>query len=229
MNERKVILKACGITKEFVHGKRRLEILRGLDLTLYKGDALCILGPSGAGKSTFLHILGGLDAPTVGHVEFYGENLSHKASDELALFRNRKVGFVFQSHYLLSEFTALENVMIPARIGGVSAAKARVRAERLLSYLGLNHRKTHYPSELSGGEQQRVAVARALIMEPELLLADEPTGNLDSENTQKIQDLFFQLQKEMDLTLLVVTHDEGFARRFPRRKVMQDGRWVNKL
>src|SRR5262249_37696773 len=146
--------------------------------------------------------------------------------NDLSAFRSRKLGFVFQFHHLLSEFTALENVMMPGRVAGVKASDAKTRAEALLDYLGLTHRLSHFPSQLSGGEQQRVAIARALFHKPVLLLADEPTGNLDSENSQKIQDLFFQLKEEMGLTLVVVTHDTRFASRFPRSIRMADGHWV---
>lgn len=203
-----------------------LQILRGLDFEVVAGEAVCILGASGAGKSTFLHILGTLDRPTRGTVYYQGEDLFAKNDNELSEFRSQKLGFVFQFHHLLSEFTALENVMMPGRISGMNQLDCRRRAQGLLEYMGLAHRLTHYPSELSGGEQQRVAIARSLFHKPQLLLADEPTGNLDSENSQKIQDLFFQLKEEMGLTLVVVTHDTKFAARFPRSVRMADGNWV---
>lgn len=204
----------------------KLQILRGLDFEIVAGEAVCILGASGAGKSTFLHILGTLDRPTSGTVYYNGEDLFRKNDNELSAFRSQRLGFVFQFHHLLSEFTALENVMMPGRIAGLHHNDCRKRAQGLLEYLGLAHRLTHYPSELSGGEQQRVAIARSLFHKPQLLLADEPTGNLDSENSQKIQDLFFQLKQEMGLTLVVVTHDTKFAARFPRSVRMADGQWV---
>lgn len=203
-----------------------LQILRGLDFEVVSGEAVCILGASGAGKSTFLHILGTLDRPSLGSVYFQGEDLFGKSDAELSAFRAQKLGFVFQFHHLLSEFTAVENVMLPGRIVGQTPQSCRERATELLDYLGLIHRLTHYPSELSGGEQQRVAIARALFHKPQLLLADEPTGNLDSENSLKIQDLFFQLKKDMGLTLIAVTHDTRFAARFPRSVKMADGQWV---
>jgi lipoprotein-releasing system ATP-binding protein len=203
-----------------------LKILNGLDFEVVAGEAVCILGASGAGKSTFLHILGTLDRPTHGTVYFNGEDLFAKSDADLSAFRSRKLGFVFQFHHLLSEFTALENVMLPGRIAGLNHRDCRQRAQGLLEYLGLAHRLEHYPSQLSGGEQQRVAIARALFHSPVLLLADEPTGNLDSENSQKIQDLFFQLKEEMGLTLIVVTHDTRFATRFRRSVRMADGGWV---
>ncbi len=204
----------------------QLQILRGLDFEVVKGEAVCILGASGAGKSTFLHILGTLDRPTRGTVSFMGEDLFHKSDSDLSAFRAQKMGFVFQFHHLLSEFSAVENVMLPGRIVGMTPQACRERATELLDYLGMLHRLTHYPSELSGGEQQRIAIARALFHKPALLLADEPTGNLDSENSLKIQDLFFQLKQEMGLTLVVVTHDTRFSARFPRSVKMADGQWV---
>ena len=203
-----------------------LQILKGLDFEVVTGEAVCILGASGAGKSTFLHILGTLDRPSRGSVYFQNEDLFMKSDAALSAFRSQKLGFVFQFHHLLSEFNALENVMMPGRIAGLHINDCRSRAQGLLDYLGMSHRLTHYPSELSGGEQQRVAIARSLFHRPQLLLADEPTGNLDSENSLKIQDLFFQLKEEMGLTLVVVTHDTRFAARFPRSVKMADGHWV---
>ena len=203
-----------------------LPILRGLDFEVLAGEAVCILGASGAGKSTFLHILGTLDRPTQGTVSFEGQDLFALNDADLSRFRSLKMGFVFQFHHLLSEFNALENVMIPGRIAGQSTPDCRARARHLLDYLGLSHRLAHFPSELSGGEQQRVAIARALYHQPPLLLADEPTGNLDSENSQRIQDLFFQLKDEFGLTLITVTHDVRFAARFKRNVRMADGQWV---
>lgn len=216
------MIRASRIEKSYGH----LNILRGLDFEVVRGEAVCILGASGAGKSTFLHILGTLDRPTRGSVYFQGADLFHKSDSELSAFRAEKLGFVFQFHHLLSEFSAIENVMLPGRISGKSPQESRTRAIELLEYFGLMHRLTHYPSELSGGEQQRVAIARALFHKPQLLLADEPTGNLDSENSLKIQDLFFKLKEEMGLTLVVVTHDNRFAARFPRSVKMADGQWV---
>lgn len=216
------MIRATRIEKNYGH----LSILKGLDFEVVRGEAVCILGASGAGKSTFLHILGTLDRPTRGTVYYEGADLFAKNDTELSAFRAEKLGFVFQFHHLLSEFSALENVMLPGRITGQNPHQCRDRAKELLTYFGLGHRLTHYPSELSGGEQQRVAIARALFHRPQLLLADEPTGNLDSENSLKIQDLFFQLKEEMGLTLVVVTHDTRFASRFPRSIKMADGQWV---
>ena len=216
------MIRASKIEKSY----GQLQILRGLDFEVAQGEAVCILGASGAGKSTFLQILGTLDRPTRGSVTFNGEDLFAKSDADLSAFRARKLGFVFQFHHLLSEFNALENVMMPGRISGLSVTESRARATQLLDYLGLSARLTHYPSQLSGGEQQRVAIARSLFHRPQLLLADEPTGNLDSENSLRIQDLFFQLKEEMGLTLVVVTHDQRFAQRFPRSVKMADGHWV---
>jgi lipoprotein-releasing system ATP-binding protein len=207
-------------------GAARLEVLRGIDLAVGAGEAACIVGSSGAGKSTLLHILGALDRPTLGKVFFKGEDLTRKTDAELADFRNRSLGFVFQFHHLLAEFTALENAMMPCRIGGLSVAESRAAAEELLEALGLRERMSHYPSELSGGEQQRVAIARALVRKPEVLMADEPTGNLDTVNGARIQDLFFELKERLRLTLVVVTHDAAFAQRFPRVLRMRDGLWA---
>lgn len=216
------MLRAVKLSKSFGD----LQILRGLDFEVARGEAVSIVGASGAGKSTFLHILGTLDRPTSGTVFFQNEDLFMKPDAELSKFRGEKLGFVFQFHHLLGEFTALENVMLPGRIAGMTVARSRERARSLLDYLGLSARLEHYPSQLSGGEQQRVAIARALFHRPPLLLADEPTGNLDSSNSAKIQDLFFQLKEDLGLTLVVVTHDSRFAARFPRSVRMNDGHWV---
>ncbi len=225
MNE-EVILEARKVEKTFSLGQQKLHILKGIDLKIHKGEDICIVGGSGAGKSTLLHILGGLDKPTGGKVFFNSMSLSDKSDDELAEIRNRNIGFVFQFHHLLQEFNALENVAMPARVAGVSAKAANKRAEKLLIDFGLSGRLRHYPSQMSGGEQQRVAIARALMMSPTVLLADEPTGNLDSENASKIQDLFFQLKETWGLTLLVVTHDRQFASRFSTVKTLKDGQWL---
>lgn len=216
------MIKADSISKNYAG----LHILKNLSFEVVQGEAVCILGASGAGKSTFLHILGSLDQATTGRVLWNGEDLSTKSDEDLATLRNKQMGFVFQFHHLLQEFTALENVMIPGRISGLSLKQCEMRANALMDQLGLSHRQHHYPSQLSGGEQQRVAIARALFNEPQILFADEPTGNLDSENSSRIQDLFFQLKKDLGLTLVVVTHDVHFARRFPRSIRMADGEWV---
>jgi lipoprotein-releasing system ATP-binding protein len=214
------------VTKSYPMGAARLEVLRGVDLEIDRGEAICIVGSSGAGKSTLLHILGALDKPTLGKVVFKGHDLTRVDDETLARFRNRSMGFVFQFHHLMSEFTAIENVMMPCRIAGMSQKESRDEAEKLLTLLGLKERLDHFPSELSGGEQQRVAIARALVRKPEVLFADEPTGNLDTANAEKIQELFFELKRQMNLTLIVVTHDSSFAEKFPRVLRMKDGLWA---
>lgn len=226
MNSAQLILQATAVHKSYEQGGSNLHILKGIDLSVSHGDAICILGPSGAGKSTLLHILGGLDRPSSGSVHFRGRDLAQMKDDALADFRNQSIGFVFQFHHLLSEFTALENVLMPARVRGKVSAENYDYAQKLMHMLGVSHRLDHFPSELSGGEKQRVAIARALLLKPELLLADEPTGNLDSENERIIQDLFFDLKQQMGLTLIVVTHDRRFAERFSHVRCMQDGIWV---
>jgi lipoprotein-releasing system ATP-binding protein len=220
------ILVARGVHKIYPQGSGRLHILKGLDLSIKAGEALCIVGSSGAGKSTLMHILGTLDNPNEGTVHFRNRNLFAMGDEELAQFRNRTLGFVFQFHHLLAEFTALENVLLPARIGNKSMTEAKQKAESLLVKVGLAERMHHFPSQLSGGELQRVAIARALINDPEILFADEPTGNLDSQNGAKIQELFFDLIRSMNVTVIVVTHDIRFAQKFPRVLRMQDGNWV---
>lgn len=220
-----VLLKALGLRKSYPQGETELEILKGIDLEVREGESVGIIGASGAGKSTLLQILGALDQPTAGELWFEGRGLLQMNDQELSQFRNQKMGFVFQFHHLLSELTALENVMLPGRIAKESLGPLKNRAEELLRLLGLSERMSHYPSQMSGGELQRVAIARALILKPRILFADEPTGNLDSVNSRKIQDLFFELKKNLGLTLVVVTHDREFAARFPRVLEMGDGRW----
>lgn len=221
-----IILSTKCVTKAYAMDGTRLEVLKGVDLNIKKGDAVCIMGVSGAGKSTLLHILGTLDMPTLGKIYYKGEDLTRKSDDQLADFRNKKMGFVFQFHHLLPELTALENVSLPARVGGVDKKEAEGKAKELLKTMGLAKRTHHYPSELSGGERQRVAIARALVQDPEILFADEPSGNLDSENGKVIQDLFFELQKELGLTLIVVTHDQEFADRFPHLYKLKNGVFI---
>jgi len=203
---------------------QRIEVLRGVDLDIEAGEMLSIVGASGVGKSTLLHILGTLDRPSSGEVWFDGEDLASKSDRELASFRNRRIGFVFQFHHLLPEFTALENVMMPALIQRIAPNRARRMARDILGRVGLSHRLTHRPSELSGGEQQRGALARAMVLDPSLLLADEPTGNLDRATGEAIHQLFLELNREHGSTLLVVTHNPGLAAMMPRRLHMVDGR-----
>lgn len=225
MSEPVELMSARGVARYFPQGEQKLHVLKNLSLSIHAGDAICIRGSSGAGKSTLLHILGTLDRPSQGDVLYRGESLLKKSEDELADFRNKKMGFVFQFHHLMSEFTALENVMMPCRIAGMPKNQARDKAESLLAELKLSARVMHYPSELSGGEQQRVAIARALIQNPEILFADEPTGNLDTANGQIIQELFFELKSRLGLTLVVVSHDVDFAKKFPRVLSLKDGQW----
>lgn len=220
------LIKTESLCKAYSQPSGSLQVLKNIDLQLYKGDAVCIVGSSGAGKSTLLHLLGALDRPTSGNIFFDGKNLQEYSDEELASLRNEKMGFVFQFHHLLGEFTALENVMMPCLIGGISRREAKQKAEELLFTLGLTSRLTHYPSELSGGEQQRVAIARALVRKPSLLLADEPTGNLDTQNGKIIEDLFFNLKARMGITLIVVTHNLQFASRFSKVIRLKDGAMV---
>jgi len=209
--------------KAYQHSGSSLPILADVDLTLEPGDMVAVVGASGVGKSTFLQILGTLDLPTSGSIKFDGEELTTMGASRLAEFRNRRIGFVFQFHHLLPEFTALENVMMPALIQRIPIDRARQMARDILGRVGLSHRLTHRPSELSGGEQQRVALARAMVLEPSLLLADEPTGNLDRATGQAIHELFLELNRERGSTLLVVTHNPELAQLMPRRMRMVDG------
>jgi lipoprotein-releasing system ATP-binding protein len=212
------------LTKSFVHMGRKLEVLQGIDLNIYSGQILAIVGPSGAGKSTLLHCLGTLDLPSSGRIRLGNEELTTMSGARLAAVRNRDIGFVFQFHHLLPEFTALENLMIPGLIQGRPKKEIEKRARALLEEVGLEKRATHRPGELSGGEQQRVAVARALALDPKLVLADEPTGNLDTATSDSIHDLFFQINRDHGTTIVVVTHNPAFAERMPRVVGLRDGR-----
>jgi lipoprotein-releasing system ATP-binding protein len=220
----KVLLECKGVTKTYRKDGAEVEVLRGVDLTVHEGETMAILGSSGAGKSTLLHVLGTLEPPTAGEILYFGTNVAAFSADKVSRFRNREIGFIFQFHYLLQEFTALENVLMPALIAGEDRPKYEERARSLLEEVGLGHRLTHRPAELSGGEQQRVALARALVMHPRLLLADEPTGNLDSANAQKVKDLFLRLSESRGVTIALVTHDEAIAQNFSRHLVMKDGK-----
>jgi len=217
------LLDARGAHKTYTLGKRALEVLRGVNLTVQRGEFLALRGASGAGKSTLLHLLGGLDSPTRGEIWCGGKNLADFSNGALAAFRNAQVGFVFQAYHLLPELDALENVCVPARLARVDAAKAEARARELLARVGLAERLEHRPFELSGGEQQRVAIARALINDPPLILADEPTGNLDSHTGEEIIDLLCRLRAERNSTLIIATHDAKLAARAERVVELVDG------
>lgn len=220
-----MFLQASQLTKSYIRDQEKLTVLNGIDLEVQKGEDLCIIGASGAGKSTLLHILGTIDKPSSGELYFQNTAIHDLKEEELAELRNKKIGFVFQFHHLLPEFSALENVMLPGIIANENKKQTKLRAKSLLDMVGLASRIHHYPSELSGGEQQRVAIARALYASPELLLADEPTGNLDSTNSEKIQQLFFDLHRDLGVTLITVTHDQRFAAKFSRCLQIIDGRW----
>ena len=213
------MIKLKGITKSF----GSLQVLKGIDLDIDKSEIVSIVGPSGAGKTTVLQIMGTLDKPEDGSVEINGTVVSRMKERELAAFRNKNIGFVFQFHQLLPEFTALENVMIPAFIAGVSSKEANERAVKILDFMGLAGRASHKPNELSGGEKQRVAVARALINNPTVILADEPSGSLDMHNKEELHQLFFDLRDRLGQTFVIVTHDEGLARITDRTVHMVDG------
>ncbi len=213
------MIKIRNITKSFGD----LQVLRGIDLDIKKGEVVSIVGPSGAGKTTLLQIMGTLDKADNGTIEIDGIDVSKLKQKELSKFRNQKIGFVFQFHQLLPEFTALENVMIPAFIAGTSKGEARKRAEELLAFMGLTDRASHKPNELSGGEKQRVAVARALMNHPVVIMADEPSGSLDSKNKEELHRLFFELREKMGQTFVIVTHDETLAKLSDRIIHLKDG------
>jgi lipoprotein-releasing system ATP-binding protein len=212
-----------GLTKVFEHSGRTIEVLRGLNFDLQPGEMASVVGASGVGKSTLLHVLGTLDTATAGTITFDGVDVTAMNAARLAEFRNHEIGFVFQFHHLLPEFTAVENAMMPGLIMRLSRAEASERAASMLRRLGLGDRLAHRPGELSGGEQQRVALARALLLRPRLLLADEPTGNLDTKTGREMHQLFFELNRELEMTILIVTHNDELAAQTPRRLRMADG------
>jgi len=220
------LIQVRGLHKVFKKEGAEIHALKGIDITVQRGEMVVIVGASGAGKTTLLHILGTLDRPSRGEVLYQGEDVFSRTEESLAEFRNREIGFVFQFHHLLPEFNALENTMMPALIQGMDRKEARERAEKILTEVGLKERIWHKPGELSGGEQQRVAVARALVLRPTILLADEPTGNLDSKTGEKIIQLIFSLNESRGITLVIVTHNEVLARRFPRQIYLADGRVI---
>ncbi len=220
------LLRVEALRKEFRRKGGGLEVLKGISFSLRRGETLGVVGVSGAGKTTLLQILGTLDRATSGRIFYDGTDVTGMREEELAAFRNRRIGFVFQFHHLLPEFDARENVMLPCRIGGMDPAEAARRADALLAEVGLADRATHRPGELSGGEQQRVAICRALVREPDLLLADEPTGNLDKGTARGIADLLLSLNAARRLSLVVVTHNEELAGRMDRVLRLDDGRVV---
>mgnify|MGYP000915263704 CR=1 FL=1 len=217
------LLTVQGLCKDYRMGADTVQVLKGIDLEISEGTTTALIGASGAGKSTLLHILGALDRPSSGRVTYRGQDLFAQSDRELADFRSSTIGFVFQFHHLLPEFTALENVMMPALIARKERRQAEQAARALLAEVGLEHRLLHRPGELSGGEQQRVAIARALVMEPELLLADEPTGNLDARTSETIHELLIKVQKQTGISMVVVTHNERIAARMERVVRLQDG------
>ncbi len=215
---------AQDIRRSFSTGDGAIDVLRGIDLQIRRGERLAVVGNSGVGKSTLLHILGTLDRPTSGTLRFRGEDVFDKGSESLSRFRNESLGFIFQFHHLLPEFDALENVMMPGLIGGLEYAAMRERASELLSEVGLEHRLRHPVGKLSGGERQRVAVARALVLEPALLLADEPTGNLDPHSAESVEDILLSLNREVGTSLILVTHNEKLASRLGKKYYLVEGR-----
>lgn len=219
------VIEARELSKSYIGGDGgRVDVLNAVSLDVRRGEMIAIVGASGAGKSTLLHILGALDRPSAGQVTLDGQSLSALRDEQLSALRNRKVGFVFQFHHLLREFSALENVMMPLRISGWDTHKARARAEEMLARVGLSARSTHRPSEMSGGEQQRTAVARALAVDPVVVLADEPSGNLDHANAERLHEQFTQLVRDLDIAMVVVTHNRALAARADRALLLEDGR-----
>jgi lipoprotein-releasing system ATP-binding protein len=220
----KPLLKIDNLIKTFVNNGSKTEVLKSISFNINKGDRYAITGPSGAGKSTLLNIIGTLDKPSSGMVLYRNTNLFSYSQKKLAEFRNNKLGFIFQFHHLLPEFNALENTIMPALIAGKNKSSMEEKGFQLLKKMGLQKRITHKPGEMSGGEQQRVAVARALIMEPEIVLADEPTGNLDMQTGREVFDLLLELNNELEITLIIVTHNKEFALKMSKRIVIEDGK-----
>jgi lipoprotein-releasing system ATP-binding protein len=220
------LIRVEGLQKSFGNGEKRVEVLKGIDLCFHRNEMAAIVGASGAGKTTLLHILGTLERPTSGTVSYDGKEIFAMNEGELSRFRNREIGFVFQFHHLLPEFNALENTMMPCLIQGMAKSEAAGRAEAILNAVGLHARLRHKPGELSGGEQQRVAVARALVLEPKVLFADEPTGNLDTNTGEAVYELLRELNRTQGITLVVVTHNKRLADRMSRQIHMVDGRAV---
>ena len=223
------VIECQGLSKQFVDGQLKTHALNNIDLAINKGDKLAIVGSSGSGKSTLLHLLGGLDKPSSGNITLHGKDINKLTVKALSKLRNQSLGFVYQFHHLLPEFSALENVAIPLVIGGMDPKQAKHQAEQLLNKVGLSHRLIHKPSELSGGERQRAALARALITEPDCLLADEPTGNLDQRTAQGIFDLILELNEVLGTALVIVTHDTGLAAQMNQVLTLRDGHLENQV
>ena len=223
------VIECQGLSKQFVDGQLKTHVLNNIDLAINKGDKLAIVGSSGSGKSTLLHLMGGLDKPSSGNITLHGQDINKLTVKALSKLRNQSLGFVYQFHHLLPEFSALENVAIPLVIGGMDPKQAKNQAEQLLNKVGLSHRLIHKPSELSGGERQRAALARALITEPDCLLADEPTGNLDQRTAQGIFDLILDLNEVLGTALVIVTHDTGLAAQMNQVLTLRDGHLENQV
>jgi len=222
-----LLIEVKNLYKVFEFSNKRIEVLRGIDLNIKEGEMLSIVGASGVGKSTLLHILGTIERPSSGSVLYENKDVFLMDEKRLAEFRNRRIGFIFQFHHLLPEFSTLENTMMPALIRGIKKKEACIEAEKVLHKVGLKDRITHKPGELSGGEQQRVAIARSLVLRPEVILADEPTGNMDTKTGEIIQDLLINLNRELKITLVVVTHNNRLAERMPRKVSLLDGMIVS--
>lgn len=223
------VIQLENVVKIYSVESQEVPALRGVDLSLVRGDQVVITGTSGSGKSTMLHMIGTLDKPTDGTVLLNGSNTTQMSDQMVSVFRNSTIGFVFQRNNLLPEFSAIENVMMPGLIAGVSRSAVEEKASLLLKAVGLSHREQHRPGEMSGGEQQRVAIARALLMDPPIILADEPTGNLDRKTSGAIENLLLQLCKDNNITMVLVTHDLELAKRFEKRVVMEDGQIIDKI